>query len=42
MTSAPIIHIFIANFSFAWGNYFFITRLSAYVQEVLEFDIKEV
>lgn len=40
--SIPLNSIYIANFAFAWGNYFYITKLPAYVEGVLNFNIKEV
>lgn len=40
--SLPLNSIYVANFAFNWGNYFFITKLPAYVEQVLKFSISEV
>lgn len=41
-TSLPLNSIYMANFAFTWGNYFYITKLPAYVEQVLKFSISEV
>ena len=41
-TSLPLISIYISNFACTWGNFFFITKLPAYVENVLKFNIKDV
>jgi ACS family sodium-dependent inorganic phosphate cotransporter-like MFS transporter 5 len=42
LTSLPVIAIFVAQTSNAWGLYTLLTELPTYMRTVLHFDIKEV